>query len=69
MDQRLAPSLTERKPPNRRALLQAALSEATARFCTKSTTTPVHTYMRQGFQSIDERLVNWMRDNFALPAR
>jgi D-amino-acid dehydrogenase len=40
LDQELAQSLIARKLPNGRALLQAALRAASARFCTESTTTP-----------------------------
>ena len=40
IDQELAQSLIARKLPNGRALLQAALRAATARFCTESATTP-----------------------------
>jgi hypothetical protein len=41
IDQELAQSLIARKLPNGRALLQAALRAATARFCTESTITPI----------------------------
>jgi len=43
IDQELTQSLIARKLPNGRALLQAALRAATARFCTESTTTPDYT--------------------------
>jgi hypothetical protein len=40
IDQELAQSLIARELPNGRALRQAGLRAATARFCTESTTTP-----------------------------